>query len=185
MSTQPLSTPTEKPAASPALKSVKTAFTGQTMIFTSDEAAEYERLSKIRVDHYKPVSFDEELLVQSIIDVEWRIRRIASLEQGIYALGARELAESTPAYLLPAAVYLKYQHQFKDLSTQESRLHRYLDADLKKLEALQRARFESEMLRRKMEEARAKATAAATTTATPTSSCRLRAHISTHSPNHR
>jgi hypothetical protein len=66
------------------------------------------------------------------------------------------LADTMPGYLLPAAAYLKYQKEIKDLSLQEHRLRRYLDVDMKKLQALQTARKEAEMLRRKMEEARAK-----------------------------
>ncbi len=138
------------------LKPVKTAFTGQIMLLTLDDAVEYEKLSKIFVEYHKPFNYEEELLVQSIIDNEWRVRQISATEQGLLAIGRVELADTMPGYLLPAAAYLKYQKEIKDLSLQEHRLRRYLDVDMKKLQALQTARKEAEMLRRKMEEAQAK-----------------------------
>ena len=138
------------------LKPVKTAFTGQIMLLTPDDAIEYEKLTKIFVEYHKPFNYEEELLVQSIIDNEWRVRQISATEQGLLAIGRVELADTMPGYLLPAAAYLKYQKEIKDLSLQEHRLRRYLDVDMKKLQALQTARLEAEMLRRKMEEARAK-----------------------------
>ena len=112
--------------------------------------------NKIFVEYHKPADYEEELLVQSIIDLEWRCRQIAATEQGLLAIGRIELADTTPGHLLPAAAYLKYKREIKDLSLQEHRLHRYREADLKKLQALQSVRKEAEMLRRKMEEARAK-----------------------------
>jgi hypothetical protein len=138
------------------LKPVKTAFTGQIMLLTPEDAVEYEKLSNMFVEYHKPAEYEEELLVQSIIDLEWRCRQIAATEQGLLALGRIELADTTPGHLLPAAAYLKYKREIKDLSLQEHRLHRYREADLKKLQALQAFRKEAEMLRRKMEEARVK-----------------------------
>ena len=138
------------------LKPVKTAFTGQIMLLTPDDAVQYEKMTKTFIEYLKPFNYEEELLVQSIIDNEWRCSQIATTEQGLLAIGRAELADTMPGYLLPAAAYLKYQKEIKDLSLQEHRLRRYLDADRKKLQALESARLEAEMLRRKMEEAQAK-----------------------------
>jgi len=135
---------------------VKSAFTNQTMLFTPDEAVEYQKLTKTFIDHYRPVGFEEELLVQSIIDLEWRTLRITSLEMGLHAVARLALADDVPAHLIPAHTYLKYQKEFKDLSNQENRLRRYFDKDLKRLTTLQAARMQVEMIRRKNAEARAK-----------------------------
>ncbi len=135
---------------------VKSAFTNQTMLFTADEAVEYQKLTKIFIDHYRPVGFEEELLVQSIIDLEFRSQRITSLEMGLHAVARLALAEDVPAHLIPAHTYLKYQKEFKELSSQESRLRRYFEKDLKRLTTLPAARMQVELMRRRAEEARAK-----------------------------
>ena len=165
------------------LKPVKTAFTGQIMLLTVDESVEYEKLSKIFVEYHKPFNYEEELLVQSIIDNEWRVRQISATEQGLLAIGRVELADTMPGYLLPAAAYLKYQKEIKDLSLQEHRLRRYLDVDMKKLQALQSARLGG---RNAPPQDGRSSRQTATTASASTASCRsVSASISTHSPHHR
>jgi hypothetical protein len=103
---------------------VKTALTGQTVLLPTDDAAKYEELGKLLIHQYKPVGNEEERLVQCLIDAEWRLMRIPSLEMGIYAVGRQALADSVPAHLLEAEVYLKYERHLKNLSLQENRIRR-------------------------------------------------------------
>jgi hypothetical protein len=98
---------------------------------SSDEIAGYRGLVQSLIDRHRPASREEQVLVQSLADIEWRLSRIPSLEAGIYAMGRRELAdlhsEQDPevrAALIEAEIFMKYQREFRDLSLQETRLLR-------------------------------------------------------------
>jgi len=45
------------------------------------------------MQQYEPVGDEEQTLVQSLADTQWRLLRIPSLEAGICALGRLEFAE--------------------------------------------------------------------------------------------
>jgi hypothetical protein len=128
------------------LNAVKTALTGQTVLLPTDDAAEYQKLEQIYINHYKPVGFEEEFLVQSMINADWRLRRIPVLEAGIFAIGRRELAGSVPAEILEAQIYLKYERQLKNLDLQLNRINRNREKDLARLNQLQSARKEREAI---------------------------------------
>jgi hypothetical protein len=147
---------TEAGKAKVSHNAVKTALTGQTILLPTDDIAEYEKLGQIFIAHYKPVTFEEESLVQSLIDAEWRLRRIPALEAGIFAVGRRDLADSVPAHLLEVEVYLKYERNLKNLYLQENRLRRNREKDLKALKEIQAARLEKEALLRKLQQQKEK-----------------------------
>ncbi len=73
------------------------------------------------------------------------------LESGIFAIGREELADSVPAHLLEAEVYLKYERSLKNLHLQESRIHRHQEKDQGRLKELQTARREREAILRKIQ----------------------------------
>jgi hypothetical protein len=125
---------------------VKTALTGQVILLPTDDVPAYEKLGQIYVDQYKPVGFEEERLVQSIIDADWRLRRIPSLEAGVYAVGHRELSGSVHADFLEIEIYLKYERELKNLSLQENRIRRNREKDLAQLNQIQSTRKEREAL---------------------------------------
>ena len=95
-----------------------------------------------------PRTREEETLVQSIADTEWRLLRIPTLEAGIYALGRLEFAELVPeqedpkvnAALIDAKIFLVYQKQLNNLSIQEGRLRRQREKDRAELMQLKTLR---------------------------------------------
>jgi len=125
---------------------VKSALTGQTILLPTDDVPAYEKLAQALIDLHRPADYQEEILVQSLIHTEWRLRRIPGLESGIYALGRREFAHllSSDRDTIDAQVFFKYERQLKNLSTQENRLRRMYDKDLARLRALQAERKEAE-----------------------------------------
>jgi len=136
---------------------VKTALTGQTVLLHTDDVAAYERLGKMIVGLYKPATEEEELIVQSLIDAEWRLQRIPSLEEGIYAVGRNQLIETVSnIHLLEVEVYLKYERQLKNLSLQENRIRRNREKDIARLKEIQRARLELELTKKRLAEMKAK-----------------------------
>jgi hypothetical protein len=135
---------TEAGKRASSCNAVKTALTGMTILLPTDDIAAYEKLGQKLIAQHQPANYAEELLVQSLIDTEWRLRRIPSLECGIYEIGRGELAETVPAHLLETQVSLKYERQLKNLRLHENRLRRYRENDLKALKELQAARHENE-----------------------------------------
>ncbi len=135
---------------------VKTALTGQTILLPTDDVAAYQNLGRFFIERHKPVGFEEECLVQSLIDTEWRLRRIPSQEAAVLAAGRHLLAGTVPAELLEVEVLLKYERNLKNLHLHENRLRRYRENDLKALLALQTARQEKEAAQKKAQQTKEK-----------------------------
>jgi len=125
---------------------VKSPLAAPTVLIPGDEIAAYRTLVQALIDRHQPASHEEQALVQSLADVEWRLQRIPSIEAGIYATGRRELADvhseqqdpEIRAALIEAETFMKYQREFSDLSLQETRLlreRRKLIARLREIQA--------------------------------------------------
>ncbi|HEY7304182.1 MAG TPA: hypothetical protein VH601_08720 [Bryobacteraceae bacterium] len=144
LSTGPTS---EAGKARSSLNAVKTGLTGRTVLLPGDDAALYEAHVARFNERFQPAGDDEQNLVQSLADTEWRLLRIPSLEAGIYALGRLEFAELFPhedeavrQQLIEAKIFLTYQRQLNNLSIQENRLRRQRDKDTAALRELQEKR---------------------------------------------
>lgn len=133
--------------AKSSLNAVKTGLTGRTVLLPGEDADAYRKHLQSFQDKHHPVGDDEQNLVQSLADTEWRLLRIPALEMGIYALGRIELAEkfanedeSVRNALIEAQTFITYQRQLNNLSIQENRLRRQRDKDLAALKELQHKR---------------------------------------------
>jgi len=131
---------------------VKTALTGQTILLPTDDVAAYQDLGRHFVERHKPVGFEEECLVQSLIDSEWRLLRIPAQEASICAVYRHQLADTVSAELLEGEVFLKSERNLKNLRLHESRLRRYRQNDLRALHALQTSRREKEAAQKKLQQ---------------------------------
>ncbi len=124
---------------------VKSALTAPTVLIPADEIHAYRTLVQSLIDRHHPASHEEQVLVQSLADLEWRLKRIPSLEAGIYATGRRELADlhseqqdtEIRAALIEAETFMKYQREFSELSLQETRLLRMRRKHLARLRHIQ------------------------------------------------
>ncbi len=140
--------------AKSSLNAVKTGLTGRTVLLPGDDAALYEAHVARFVERFKPAGDEEQNLVQSLADTEWRLLRIPTLEAGIYALGRLEFAELFPNeeqtvrnQLIETKVFLTYQRQLNNLSIQENRLLRRREKDTAALRELQENRKRKEKAR--------------------------------------
>lgn len=113
-------------------------------VIPTEDRELYLQHIQARIAALEPVGAIESHLVQRVADLEWRVKRIADLEMGIYELGRVDFAdfftgfdEPTRARLIHTKTYLYYQKEFAKLSLQESRLRRYLEKDMNELKALQ------------------------------------------------
>jgi hypothetical protein len=132
-----------------SLNALKTALTGRTVLLPSDDVAEYQRHSRLYEETLKPVGDYERDVVQSIIDTRWRLRRITSLEQTVFAKGRLEFAElfadADPAQRAAFIDLHTFEVHYKtlhNLQIQDARLGRRLDKEIAELRALQQARRE-------------------------------------------
>jgi hypothetical protein len=111
---------------------VKSALTGRTILLPTDDVPRYEKLTNEMTAFHKPAGFMEGLLVQSLIDTEWRLQRIPSLESALYAMGERDLAGAAfiDAETLVMEIEIRQERQFRNLRLQETRLRRMYREDL-------------------------------------------------------
>jgi hypothetical protein len=138
---------TEEGKAKSSLNAVKTGLTGRTVLLPSEDAVLYEQHVARFLQQYEPVGDEEQTLVQSLADTQWRLLRIPSLEAGIYALGRLEFAElfanedeSVRSHLINAKTLLVYQRQLNNLNLQENRLRRQREKDTAAFRELQENR---------------------------------------------
>ena len=144
--------------ANSKLNALKTGLTGRTVLLPDDDLTAYTALVASFNARYQPVGDAESMLVQSLADTEWRLLRIPALEMNIYALGRLECAELFPneeenirKALIEAKIFLTYQRQLNNLSTQENRLRRQREKDVEALRELQQER--ARQTRKRLDEA--------------------------------
>ena len=135
--------------AKSSLNAVKSGLTGRTVLMPTEDAAHYEAHIHQLTGFYAPVGPQEQALVQSIADAEWRLGRIPSIEYGIFALGQMEFGpvfadqpEALRASLIEAKTFLACQRQLNNLSIQAQRIRRNRETDLAAFKELKANRTE-------------------------------------------
>jgi len=123
---------------------LKTGLTGRTVLLPTDDIAEYNRRLESALALRAPQTEQEQTLVQSLVDTDWRLDRIVTLESAIYLKGALEFAdahadqpEAHRKALIQAETYLKYEKPLRNLNIQEARLQRQRTKTLAELKDLQ------------------------------------------------
>ncbi len=158
---------TEEGKAASSLNAVRTGLTGRTVLLPSEDADAYEaHLAQYR-DEFQPVGVRETQLVQNLADTQWRLDRIPSLENGIFALGRLRYADLFPdqkaMHLLDAHILMTDAKHFKNLHLQESRLRRQYRQDAQELAERQAKRKEEQKEAEEQTRLRQKTTAQAAT----------------------
>ncbi len=127
--------------AKSGLNAVKTGLTGRTVLLPSEDAEAYETHLENYRREFQPVGIRETQLVQSLADTQWRLDRIPSLENGIFALGRLRYADQfEDRHLLDSYILMQEARHFQNLHRQESRLHRQYRQDAQELKELQAQR---------------------------------------------
>jgi hypothetical protein len=137
---------------------LKTGLTGRTILLPSDDVAAYQNFTAITYNKWQPATDEEKLLVQSmlaeqaptgrpetIVDTEWRLLRIPTIESALFGLGRNEFSaevshepnDQARAAALDAIVYRAYRKDFSNLALQENRLNRQLAKHTAELNQLQ------------------------------------------------
>ncbi|MGC2657394.1 MAG: hypothetical protein WA324_05420 [Bryobacteraceae bacterium] len=122
----------------------KTTVTAQTLLMPADELAAYEAHIARLFAEFSPETYREKELTQNIADTLWRVNRTMAFYTGIFAVGQRELAPQfanepdavVRKSLIDAQIFINYQRQLKNLSTEEKRLRAQAEQDRTELKAL-------------------------------------------------
>jgi hypothetical protein len=131
------------------LNAIKTGLCSHVVVLPHEDAAAYQQYLDRRFKKFLAVGDDEVILVQSIVDNEWRLARIAPLEAGVYTLGTRvfkdEFADEEDPIVRAALIKVKtmqeYRRDLTNLALQERRLRNHIEKDTAKLEELQNKRI--------------------------------------------
>ena len=133
------------------LNALKTGLTGRTVCLPTDDAVLYQELIAKYSRFYRPVGPEEQGLVQSIVDIRWRLDRIPGLLMALLNKGRIELSQDDPDFvkrnqgdLLEIEVMAIYEKEFKNLNLQESRLARRREREIAELKRLQQERKANE-----------------------------------------
>jgi hypothetical protein len=131
------------------LNAIKTGLCSHVVVLPHEDAIEYQQYLDRRFKKFLAVGDDEVILVQSIVDNEWRLARIAPLEAGVYTLGTRVFKDEFPdeedpitrAALIKVKTMQEYRRDLTNLALQERRLRNHIEKDTAKLEELQNKRI--------------------------------------------
>ena len=125
------------------------AITARVHIATPEESAIYDAHLKGYLDAFAPVGIVERDLVIELSSLRYRLKRIASAEDSIFALGHDEFAASLSTHpqagaaLAEGMTWLRDAKSIQLLSLYESRLRRAAEKTQAEIERLQSARKEA------------------------------------------
>src|ERR1700735_2472726 len=130
-----------------SLNAVRHGLTSRVVVLPSEDLSAYKKFSDEFLAGLAPETFPETQCAQTIIDTQWRLNRVRSLEEGMLAHGhgspAGQVDYGHPEIhgaLTQAAVFLEHSQAFVNLSMHEQRLYRILTAATKALDEMQSKR---------------------------------------------
>jgi len=142
---------TDAGRAAVRMNALKTGLTGRTVWIEEEDAPLYRKLAADFNQDLQPVGPQETALVQSVIDLHWRLEQIPGLLMALKTKGRREVLATPGAIgsmeatnLLDLEVTLRYEKQFRNLNLQESRLSRRREKEMAELRRLQQERKANE-----------------------------------------
>jgi len=147
LSTGPTSEAGKKKVSQNALK---TGLTGRQVLLPAEDGALYEAMVRDYQNHFLPVGPEEIALVQSIVDIRWRLDRYPGLESALLDLGRKLMLEiepklaGNPGPAFEMQIRSHYEKKFRNLELQENRLVRRRERETKELRELQAIRKAAE-----------------------------------------
>jgi hypothetical protein len=131
-----------------SLNALRHGLTARVVVLPSEDLDAYRKFSDEFLVSLAPEAFAERQCAQTIIDTQWRLNRVRSLEDGMLALGhfgkESQIDPGHPeihAALTSAAVFREHSQAFVNLSMHEERLYRILKDASKSLEDMKAKRI--------------------------------------------
>ena len=130
-----------------SLNALRHGLTGQTVVLPTEDLTAYQRHSQSFLDEYQPKGASETQLVQSLIDLSWRLNRAAAAETNLLTLGITEHAaqfrtehpEAQDALAI-AMAFREHNRALANISMYCQRYHRMFERSLAQLTELQEKR---------------------------------------------
>src|SRR5580658_2333060 len=127
---------------------IRHGLTSRVVVLPTEDLDAYNAFSGEYLASLAPETFPERQCAQTIIDTQWRLNRLRSLEEGMLALGHQspvgQMDYGYPeihAALTAATVFLEHSQAFVNLSMHEQRLYRLLTTAQKSLEEMKSKRI--------------------------------------------
>jgi hypothetical protein len=131
-----------------SLNALRHGLTSRVVVLPWEDLVAYKKFSDEFLASLAPETFPETQCAQTIIDTQWRLNRVRSLEEGMLAHGHGSPAgqqdyghPQVHAALTQAAVFLEHSQAFVNLSMHEQRLYRILTAATKALDEMKSKRI--------------------------------------------
>jgi hypothetical protein len=139
---------TEAGKRTSSLNALRHGLTSRIVVLPTEDLSAYNRFSDEFLADLAPETFAERQCAQTIIDTQWRLNRVRSIEDGMLGLGhfgpETQIDPGHPeihAALTAAAVYRAHSQAFVNLSMHEQRLYRILRDASKSLEDMKSKRI--------------------------------------------
>jgi hypothetical protein len=130
-----------------ATNAFRHGLTGQISVKTDEDRVAFEKFTQSIISDLQPEGAIETQVALSIAEGHWRLNRIRSVEDNIFALGhyspAGDIEVDNPelqAALISARVFLDSAKDFERLTLYEQRIQRGIERHMRELEALQQKR---------------------------------------------
>ena len=112
-----------------SLNALRHGLTGHVILLPGEDLAAYEQHSKDAFDQFQPANWNEEQLVQALVDLTWKLHRLSAMEDNLLVYGTltRETNTEDPQVhdALAMALTFRDQHQqFATFSMYRQRLSR-------------------------------------------------------------
>jgi hypothetical protein len=139
---------TEAGKKTSSLNALRHGLTSRIVVLPTEDLSAYNRFSDEFLADLAPETFSERQCAQTIIDTQWRLNRVRTIEDGMLGLGhfgpETQIDPGHPeihAALTAAAVYRSHSQAFVNLSMHEQRLYRILREATKTLEEMKTKRI--------------------------------------------
>ena len=129
-----------------SMNALRHGLTGRVVVLPSEDLDQYQAFCKRIIDSLYVKTAIEIELAQTIAEQYWRLNRIRSIEEGIFALGFAESASAAEhpevdAALTNAKTFRDQAQILNNLSIYEQRIHRMLEKTMAHLERLKSNRY--------------------------------------------
>jgi hypothetical protein len=132
-----------------SINALRHGLTARVVVLPSEDMDAYRAFSKEIVDSLDPQTPVERQFAHTVVDNQWRINRIRSIEDGMLGMGHFEPAGDFDAdnpeihsAMTAARAFREDSKAFVNLSIYEQRLHRSMKEALRQLKELQAERCE-------------------------------------------
>jgi hypothetical protein len=134
------------------LNAFKHGLTGATVLYPHEDVAAYDKCVAIVVNHYRPVTDMEKLIIQEVADSTWKLQRVTVFESGIFAKGRMEnqclygpdiVNPQDRHIIVEGEIAHTYSRTLSNLSMQQARAQHMLE---KKITQFEKMRAEREVV---------------------------------------